>query len=709
MTAQTDPGPTIYVQGVGEPEEVATDAGSTGLSLPIFFTLLDKDRQVISKDIEIATLKLGLDSYPVTPIRLTDSWSVVVVVDASATVGKAGASGAYKKAREALAASLGQAPDGTRFAVVAFDEKAPTKQEFTLVIENAAKAITGLRPPTSGKSCLNDGLNEAINKLKDAPGRRAIVLFAAGPDSCNNFPTTTILAEAQANQIQIYGVGLEGYGIALADLEALTEPTDGLAELRPDIQLSFAFDNAFRALGQQWQATTVLYPPAGAQTAQLIVTLPGTIELTAPIEFTSTKDYIPPSTVELRGQVRSTNTSVLFDLNVVNAQRVTAVKVSVVNNENGKEVITQQVKDFSTTLELLASELVIGQHYTLNVEAVDDKDQTVTKMEPVEFEYKPPPASLTITGVQPATLEQPQFVVTFTFDNLTGVVKYDIGLADEQGETPIPGTHITVPAGEPWVIPVPDDVAKGEYVVTAQALDSTDNVLAEAEPVKVSVSYEQPTSMERFIDWLQKSPVAIAGLTGICCLAMIGMLGLVWLILPKSSPKAKPVDDLLDIPEKKPRPTSGPLPAEPPPAPRPAPRPKPEPPPQQPVPPPPPKREPEKPPVALASAAAPAIPTARLTGHTPATLQLAATITKSPFTVGRRGCDATLAVDNSSGVSSQHFTITYTNSRFYAQDDKSTFGTTLNGQTIPKGQPVELTEGVLIGLGPNVVIQFHLA
>lgn len=703
VAAQTGSGQTIYVLGIGEPEVVDTGAGSQGVSLQVIFTLLDKDRQVIRDDVESATLKLGQDHYtPQSLTRLTQAWSVVVVADASASVGKAGASAAYKNARNALAASLSQAPDGTRYALVAFDEKAPTKQEFTPVVESVAKAITGLRPLTSGKSCLNDGLNEAINKLRDAPGRRAILLFTAGPDNCNNFPTTSILAEAQANQIQIYAVGLAGYGIALTDLEALTQPTHGLAEVRPDTQLSFAFDNLFRALGQQWQATTILYPPAGSQTAQLIVTLPDATEFTAPIPFVSDKDYVSPPTVELRGKVRSTNTSVLFDLNVVNAQLITAVKVRVTNNEDGKEVITQRVDDFSKTIELLASTLVIGQGYTLNVEAVDAQDQRLVAMEPVEFEFVPRQGSLTITDIQPATLDQPQFVISHTEESLAGVVKYSIGLADEQNEALIPGTLVTIPVGEPWVIPAPKDLATGDYVILAQALDSADKVLAMAEPVKVS--YQQPTWLDRLIDWLQKSPLAIAGLTGVCCFAVIAVLGLVWLILPKPTSKAKAVD--LYVPPKKSY-ASSPMPAEPPPAPpaapRPAPQPKPAPPPPQP------KREHERPPLVPASAAGSALPLARLAAHTPTTLQFAAIVTKSPFTVGRRGCDATLAVDNSSGVSSQHLVITYSNGRFYAQDDKSTFGTTLNGQTIPKGQPVELTDGALIGLGPNVVIQFHLS
>jgi pSer/pThr/pTyr-binding forkhead associated (FHA) protein len=46
---------------------------------------------------------------------------------------------------------------------------------------------------------------------------------------------------------------------------------------------------------------------------------------------------------------------------------------------------------------------------------------------------------------------------------------------------------------------------------------------------------------------------------------------------------------------------------------------------------------------------------------------------------------------------------------FTAQDDKSTFGTTINGQPVPKGRPVPLENGTVIGLGPAVKLKFEVA
>ena len=84
-------------------------------------------------------------------------------------------------------------------------------------------------------------------------------------------------------------------------------------------------------------------------------------------------------------------------------------------------------------------------------------------------------------------------------------------------------------------------------------------------------------------------------------------------------------------------------------------------------------------------------------------------ITKSTFTIGRvEGNDLVIPVDNTRGVSSKHAVITFTNGKFYLQDEQSTYGTSVNDQKIQKGTPTLLEDGAIIGLGPKVKIQFHL-
>ena len=89
--------------------------------------------------------------------------------------------------------------------------------------------------------------------------------------------------------------------------------------------------------------------------------------------------------------------------------------------------------------------------------------------------------------------------------------------------------------------------------------------------------------------------------------------------------------------------------------------------------------------------------------------RFSAKIGRSPFSVGRRkGNDAVIPLDSASGVSGNHFIIRFGDGEFHLKDDKSTFGTTINGKTVLKGRPTRLEDGDIIGLGPEVEIKFEI-
>jgi pSer/pThr/pTyr-binding forkhead associated (FHA) protein len=87
-----------------------------------------------------------------------------------------------------------------------------------------------------------------------------------------------------------------------------------------------------------------------------------------------------------------------------------------------------------------------------------------------------------------------------------------------------------------------------------------------------------------------------------------------------------------------------------------------------------------------------------------------AEIRKSPFRIGRApDNEGVIPVAGTSGVSSHHCVIRYADGRWTVQDDQSKFGTTVNdGQPIPKGQPVDLPDGAILGLGPSLRIEFRI-
>jgi predicted component of type VI protein secretion system len=101
-------------------------------------------------------------------------------------------------------------------------------------------------------------------------------------------------------------------------------------------------------------------------------------------------------------------------------------------------------------------------------------------------------------------------------------------------------------------------------------------------------------------------------------------------------------------------------------------------------------------------------PAANITILFPA-MDFSVDITKPEFTIGRRdNMDAVLPLDGSSGVSGQHLTITYKDGHYFAQDDESTYGTTMDGEAMDKGKPYSLKDGAVLSLGPKVKIEFQL-
>jgi hypothetical protein len=364
---------TIRINEVPEPTQVTNATGTVGLSLVTTFTLLDSQDQVLRDfEIDTSTYELGGNTYPASITELDTPWSIVILVDASRTMGIATAGGAFKNARTALATAAGSIPDGANIAVLRFDDEVPTVQEFTQGKEAVSKAINDLRAKGFGNSCLNDGLYEAVNKLGGAPGRRAVLVFTASADNCANRTALDVTNLARQNRVQIYAAGLQGYAVTVDTLQALAEPTGGLAELKPESTLGFGLGNLTAVLNNQWSARATVYPSAGAQSATLKINLKDGLSLTSPaITFNSSQDYVPPTEIHLQGTVQSVGDGILFNLNLIEPEKIRQLNVSIIDKSTGQGVMAQALLDFSDVNTIPAVSLVAGQEYTLIVSAMD--------------------------------------------------------------------------------------------------------------------------------------------------------------------------------------------------------------------------------------------------------------------------------------------------------------------------------------------------
>ncbi|HMK08256.1 MAG TPA: FHA domain-containing protein [Anaerolineales bacterium] len=763
--AQTT-GPTVHIHDVEPPQSVTPQTGGLpGLFLRATFSLLDDKGSVMKSDIENATLRLAGDTYTSKFSKLEDDQPVVLLVDTSGTMSVGSAFNDFRTLRDSVTRALGSAPQGASFALIPFSDRAPTAVEFTTDKDRLGKALKALRPEYGKQACLNDALYEAIDKLSNAPGRRAVIAVTASADSCATRSQEMVVDFAKQNNVELYAVGVDGYTTTSQELEGFTQPTGGLSEMRTVAEANFALDNLIGVLGNQWQAVWVVYPSEGPQTAELDVKLPDATVASGSLAFVSDRTYERPPTVEVAGTAQSTLGGVRFNLDLINQETIAAVDVDLVSKLTGRSVYQERVTELTDHILIPPQGLVQGGDYSLTLTTLDAQGNVLFAAPPVEFRYEPAQPSIAARVDQWPSATVPFFVVSANVQNLEGVAKYRLWLEQQEGSAPVRGTEVTVPAGEPLRLPV-NGVRSGNYILRVQALDAADQVLVDSGDLKVA--YRAPSAVARLVATLQGSTFAVVGVCGLGALAIVGLGALVVFLIPRgrgmknvelalpekgrrqarpagpatppASPAPPPKEAVSPRPvaEAKPAPVSQPRPAAAPPAPaepKPGVQPRPaaaspaqagpkpaaqaRPAPEQPAPVEPrpasaqaPRPSPgpaAAPPAQAAAAPRPSGVLAEVSMAEPGIAAFHSEIRKSPYRIGRgTDNDAVLPVDRTSGVSGNHCVLAFADGRWSVQDDKSTFGTTVNGETIPKGVPFPLEDGAVIGLGPRVRIRFQV-
>ncbi|MFV2045188.1 MAG: VWA domain-containing protein, partial [Anaerolineales bacterium] len=447
-------GSGIHIHETPDPQQVTTASGAVGLSLQPSFSLLDSENQVMMAfEVESATIELEGNSFPALIQELDTPWTIVLLVDASRTMGGFAAAATFKNVRNTISSAIGGVPENTNIALLTFDDGVQTQLEFTQETDAVKAALRGVNAKSFGNSCLNNGLSEAVNKLSGAPGRRAVIVFTASADDCATRTTQEVVDLALRNGVQIYPVGLLGYTITQDALSALADPTGGLSELKDEGTLGFGFSNIMAVLNNQWTARATIYPSAGEQQAILTINLKDETVLTSPpITFVSAQDYVPPAEIYLKGNVQSTGEGILFNLDIVQAAVIRQLNVSIISKETGQSVLAQALISFSDVNALPAVGLIPGAEYSLIVNAIDAQGRVLSEAS-AEFKYEPPPAQLSITQVQEPTAEQESFRVIVSSQNVGGAVKHKAWLMEVESQVLVDGTEVTIPLGEPILIP----------------------------------------------------------------------------------------------------------------------------------------------------------------------------------------------------------------------------------------------------------------
>lgn len=671
------------------------------------FSMLEPNGAIVNQDIEKTSLKFVNQVFAGTAGKLTGDWSVSLLVDTSQTMASGNGAADFKKATDALSKQIDRAGDSAFLSLITFDDSPRIVQDLAKDREELKKKLTtGIFAKGSGKSCLNQGLFEAVRRVKDLPTRRAVFVLTASQDTCESPSAQSVIDLARQNKVQIYAVGLDGYTISKAALERFTEPTGGLALMTNAGEAIITIGNQMSLLANQWETAYAFFPAKGAQTAEMNLTLKDGSLVSRTLSFEVDRDYFPPPKIALKGEVQTLSAGLVFNLDITTKDKIKRVETRVTNKRTAAEVYRESLTDFAPSNTIKPAKLENGLEYILTVIAFDDQNRPIST-DQREFAFKPPEFVLAIERVEPPTFvgtgpAASSFSVTVRASNPQAVTRYQLYLENTNANNAvIVASEVFLQSDSPLLIPT-KDLAPGTYVVRVRAFAS-DQALGGEAARSAPVAFAPPSGMDIFMRQARDNPILLIGLLGAVLLAVVVLVTVNLMARNRSLRAEKVVEAALPVNPRR----SAPVSAEPQVAAVPQ------------FAPPPPAGYP--PPQSAYAAAPPAMPSAppmsqqvRAGGQPTAilTLKNAATgwegrISQASYTVGRAADNnGVLPVDGTSGVSSRHLLITHDQAGWHITD-LSRNGTTINGQRIPPNQAVPLPNGVVLGLGPTIKVEFR--
>ncbi len=111
--------------------------------------------------------------------------------------------------------------------VVQFNESVKSSSEFTEDTDRLDSFINGLQ--VWGGTALYDAVLYSLDRLRDRPGRKALVLLSDGDDNgASSASKSQVTAMARSLEVSIYAVGIQGFDTPKGFLKNLAEDTGGL-------------------------------------------------------------------------------------------------------------------------------------------------------------------------------------------------------------------------------------------------------------------------------------------------------------------------------------------------------------------------------------------------------------------------------------------------------------------------------------------------
>jgi len=132
--------------------------------------------------------------------------SVVLVLDTSGSMNEN-----IRFLREAVLNFVYKLEEVDTALVVSFNESVKGSAEFTGDIDRLERFVEGLQ--AWGGTSLYDAIHYSLGRIKDQPGRKAVIVFSDGADTTSSMEDKAVVDYARAVEATVYSIGFKGSGL----------------------------------------------------------------------------------------------------------------------------------------------------------------------------------------------------------------------------------------------------------------------------------------------------------------------------------------------------------------------------------------------------------------------------------------------------------------------------------------------------------------
>jgi Ca-activated chloride channel family protein len=131
--------------------------------------------------------------------------TVVLVLDTSGSMNES-----MHFLQEAVLNFVYKLEDVDTAMVVSFNDSVKGSAEFTGDLDRLERIVDGLQ--AWGGTSLYDAIHYSLNRIRDAPGRKAVIVFSDGADTTSTLRDRDVVDYARAVEATVYCIGFKGAG-----------------------------------------------------------------------------------------------------------------------------------------------------------------------------------------------------------------------------------------------------------------------------------------------------------------------------------------------------------------------------------------------------------------------------------------------------------------------------------------------------------------